>query len=239
MGGSGDSGGDLIFLIVNHDFIYGCKKLICSSYLHGVTFQLSLHFSAETKISYMCFYITDFWQLETLFGHWVSTTAWGVTTVKVIVEEVCDAIWKNLAPIVMSQPTEQMWRDIAKEFENIWHFPNCIGSLDGKHVTITFPIKAGSTFYNYKNEHSIILLALVDANYRFIMVDVGAYGRNSDGGIYQGSLMGKKFDRSQLNVTPNKPINQNTEPLPYTIVADAAFPLKTYLLKVKPYSKAN
>ncbi|CAG5044093.1 unnamed protein product [Parnassius apollo] len=45
------------------------------------------------------------------------------------------------------------------------------------------------------------------------------------------------FESSQLNVPPNKPINQNTEPLPYTIVADAAFPLKTYLLK--PYSKAK
>lgn len=46
-------------------------------------------------------------------------------------------------------------------------------------------------------------------------------------------LMGKMFESSQLNVPLNKPINQNTEPLPYTIVADAAFPLKTYLLK--PY----
>ncbi|CAK1604032.1 unnamed protein product [Parnassius mnemosyne] len=161
----------------------------------------------------------------------------GFATVKIIVEQVCNAIWKNLAPIVMPQPTEQMWREIAKGFENVWHFPNCIGALDGKHISIICPINAGSTCYNYKNEHSIVLLALVDAHYRFIMVDVGANGRNSDGGIYQESLMGKMFESSQLNVPPNKPINQNTEPLPYTIVADAAFPLKTYLLK--PYSKAK
>lgn len=161
----------------------------------------------------------------------------GFTTVKIIVEEVCDAIWKKLAPIVMPQPTEQMWKEIAKGFESIWNFPNCIGALDGKHVKIICPINAGSTFYNYKNEHSIVLLALVDAYYRFIMIDVGAYGRNSDGGIYQESLMGKMFHSNQLNVPPNKPINENTEPLPYIIVADAAFPLKTYLLK--PYSKAK
>lgn len=109
----------------------------------------------------------------------------GFATVKIIVEQVCNAIWKNLSPIVMPQPTEQMWREIAKRFENVWHFPNCIGALDGKHISIICPINAGSTFYNYKNEHSIVLLALVDAHYRFIMVDVGAYGRNSDGGIYQ------------------------------------------------------
>lgn len=49
--------------------------------------------------------------------------------------------------------------------------------------------------------------------------------------------MGKMFETNELNVPPNKPLSQNTEPLPYTIVADAAFPLKSYLLK--PYSKVK
>lgn len=157
----------------------------------------------------------------------------GFSTVKIIVEEVCTAIWKNLVSIVMPKPTEQTWREIATGFEKIWHFPNCLGSLDGKHVTLICPINAGSTYFNYKNEHSIVLLALVDAHYRFIMVDVGAYGRNSDGGIFKESIMGKMFQNGQLNVPPNKPLSQQ----PYTIVADAAFPLKSYLLK--PYSKAK
>lgn len=161
----------------------------------------------------------------------------GVSTVKAIVEEVCDAIWKIMSPIVMPQPTEQTWRNIAIGFKKNWHFPNCIGALDGKHINITCPINAGSTFYNYKQEHSIALLALVDAYYKFIMIDVGAYGRNSDGGIYEKSLMGQRFARNELSVPPNEPLSQNSEPLPYTIVADAAFPLKTYLLK--PYSKAK
>ncbi|XP_061716959.1 uncharacterized protein LOC133524824 [Cydia pomonella] len=161
----------------------------------------------------------------------------GVSTLKIIVEEVCTAIWKNLSPIVMPKPTEQIWKEIATGFEKIWQFPNCLGALDGKHVTIICPINAGSTYFNYKNEHSIVLLALVDAHYRFIMVDVGAYGRNSDGGIYQESLMGTMFKNNELNVPPNRPLRQNTEPLPYTIVADAAFPLKPYLLN--PYSKVK
>jgi hypothetical protein len=31
---------------------------------------------------------------------------------------------------------------------------------------------------------SILLKALVDANYNFIEVDISAYGKNSDGGIF-------------------------------------------------------
>lgn len=161
----------------------------------------------------------------------------GYTTVRNIVKEVCEAIWKNLSPIVMQQPTEERWKEIAKDFQTYWHFPNCLGALDGKHVNLICPINAGSTYFNYKKDHSIVLLALVDAQYKFIMIDVGGYGRNSDGGVFEKSLMGRMFEQNQLNVPQNTPICLNSDPMPYTIVADAAFPLKTYLLK--PYSKAK
>nr|CAI5824184.1 unnamed protein product [Callosobruchus analis] len=159
----------------------------------------------------------------------------GFSTVREIVIEVCDAIWKNLGPIVMPEPTTDIWMKSAEKFKQIWDFPNCIAAIDGKHINIQCPINAGSTFYNYKGSHSIVLLALVDADYKFITIDVGAYGRNSDGGIFEKSEIGKKLQRGTFSVPGNVPLKTNGLPQPHIIVGDEAFPLKTYLLR--PYSR--
>ena len=40
-------------------------------------------------------------------------------------------------------------------------------------------------YYDYKRFYSIITLALVDANCKLLHVDVGAYGTDSDAGIFR------------------------------------------------------
>ena len=60
----------------------------------------------------------------------------------------------------------------------------CIDAVDGKHIKIIPPPGSGSTFYNYKGDFSIVLLAAVDANLKFIYVDIGTKGRISDGGVW-------------------------------------------------------
>uniref|UniRef100_A0A915JXS6 DDE Tnp4 domain-containing protein n=1 Tax=Romanomermis culicivorax TaxID=13658 RepID=A0A915JXS6_ROMCU len=62
------------------------------------------------------------------------------------------------------------------------------------------PNKSGSMFFNYKGCHSIILLAVVDANYCFTFVDVGAYGSQRDGGVFQESNFGKAIVGNKCNV---------------------------------------
>lgn len=158
----------------------------------------------------------------------------GRSTVSEIISEVCVALWKNLQPVVMPEPNEDVWRESEKVFREKWNYPHCVAAVDGKHVRIKAPAMTGSQFFNYKKFYSIVLLALVDANYRFLTVDVGQYGRFSDGNVFANSSIGCRLSRQTIGLPPDENI-QGT-PLPYVIVGDEAFPLKRYLMRPFPRS---
>ncbi|KAH7933303.1 hypothetical protein HPB49_011259 [Dermacentor silvarum] len=74
-------------------------------------------------------------------------------TAREAVHLTCSVLWEVLSPVYMP-PTED-WRDIASGFSSRWQFPNCLGAVDGKHVEIRCPRKAGSLYFNYKGTYSI------------------------------------------------------------------------------------
>jgi hypothetical protein len=161
----------------------------------------------------------------------------GHSTVAYVVRDTCRALWKCLSNEVMKAPDEDSWKKIATDYWNKWNFPNCVGAIDGKHVLIQAPPNSGSQYFNYKGSHSIILLAVVDANLRFLVLDIGAYGRSSDGGVFANSIFGQYLQQGKMNLPPPSPfINSppGSPSYPYVFVSDEAFPLKPFLLR--PFS---
>lgn len=55
----------------------------------------------------------------------------------------------------------------------IANFPNCMGALDGKHIRIKNPLRSGSLYFNFKKYCSILLIAILGAQYRWTAVDSG------------------------------------------------------------------
>jgi hypothetical protein len=87
----------------------------------------------------------------------------GLATVHQIINETVEVICEVLAPMYLKTPaTEEDWINISDGFSNIWNFPNCIGALDGKHISIQAPPNSGSIYFNYKKTFSIVLLATCD-----------------------------------------------------------------------------
>lgn len=130
---------------------------------------------------------------------------------------------------------EEEWEAIAQQFEEKWNYPNCTGAIDGKHIALKAPVNSGSEFFNYKGFFSIVLLAVVDANYNFIYVNVGCQGRISDGGVFNNTFFKKGLEENSLHLPPPRPLPGRTSPTTFVLVADDAFPLSPNIMK--PYSE--
>uniref|UniRef100_A0A671NAK6 DDE Tnp4 domain-containing protein n=1 Tax=Sinocyclocheilus anshuiensis TaxID=1608454 RepID=A0A671NAK6_9TELE len=127
----------------------------------------------------------------------------GCSTLIELIPETCRVIYQVLKERHLKCPTTaDEWKKVSEGFQTTAKFPSCLGALDGKHIRIRPPPHCGAQFFNYKHFNSIVMMALVDSNYRFLYVDVGCNGRVSD-------------DMS----------------MPFFVVADEAFPLKSYLMK--------
>ena len=158
------------------------------------------------------------------------------TSIGRIINDTSEAIWITLKEKYMMAPqNENQWKVIASEFERKWNFNHCIGAIDGKHVVMQAPARSGSLFFNYKKTHSIVLMAVCNANYEFTLIDIGDTGRNSDGGVFSSSQLGIDVNENLLKIPNEEDILNTTASFPFVLVGDEAFPLKQNLMK--PYPK--
>ena len=165
----------------------------------------------------------------------------GRTTASNIIREVCIALYDALSPIYLRPPsTESEWRHISNDFETLWDLPHCIGAIDGKHIGIDCPKKTGSNYHNYKGFFSLVLLAVCDARYNFMLFDVGQYGSGNDSGVLNEAEFGNAFDKHLFNYpAPEKIPGCPLENMPFFLVGDEIFPLKDWLMRPFPGKKGG
>ncbi|KAE8736867.1 hypothetical protein FOCC_FOCC017678 [Frankliniella occidentalis] len=89
----------------------------------------------------------------------------------------------------------------------------------------------GSEYYNYKGTNSIVLFAIADAKYKFIVADAGAKGREGDSGVFDRSTFGEMFYNHRLRLPPLVYNEKIDCLLPYVFLGDGAFPLDEHLMK--------
>uniref|UniRef100_A0A8C5MRF4 DDE Tnp4 domain-containing protein n=1 Tax=Leptobrachium leishanense TaxID=445787 RepID=A0A8C5MRF4_9ANUR len=158
----------------------------------------------------------------------------GRSTAGEIVRKVCQTIWETMKDQCLPRPTHTACLEIAAGFWERANFPNCLGAVDGKHVRIVKPPHSGSLYQNYKHYFSIGLLAVSDANYSFVYVDVGSYGKDSDSTLFRNSTLWNEIESGTLNIPRPAPLPGSDVTVPYAFVGDEAFGLSTHLLR--PYS---
>lgn len=72
-------------------------------------------------------------------------------------------------------------------------------------------------------------MGISDANYKFIHVNVGAFGSEGDSGVFASSNIGQKIYNDQLPLPDDSTIGGYK--IPYVFITDDAFPLQNRIMK--------
>lgn len=94
------------------------------------------------------------------------------------------------------------------------------------------PKGSGSYFFNYKKTHSVVLMAIANANCEFLYCDTGTNGRISDGGVLNNTKFYEKLTKNELRIPKPRSIENSNTVLRYVFVGDEAFAMRRELLKL-------
>ena len=115
------------------------------------------------------------------------------------------------------------------DFKALCGLPFCAGALDGTFMQIKKPTNFSDSYFCYKKFVAIIVLACVDARGVFTYINAGRPGSVGDSYTYRHCAMHHKIENEEwLSHTQCTISGINIKPY---IVADAAFPLSSTLMK--------
>jgi hypothetical protein len=105
----------------------------------------------------------------------------------------------------MSEPLEEIWK----------HASNCIGSIDGKRVTVKCPDNTESR--HLFKLFPIVLVEIIGPDYKFLCVNISGYDQISDG-IFEEPTVGKGFEVGTLNIPQEEQLPGQNEPTPHLLI---------------------
>jgi len=143
---------------------------------------------------------------------------------------ICKIVLEVTEDLIYPPLTSDKWKEVAGKFETRWNFPHTFGAIDRKHVLIKSPKSSGSLYYNYIGFYSVVMLALVDGDYNFIWVNAGSNGTGSDAQIWNICELKEMIEENKLGI----PEAGSQQDVPYFIVGDDNFALRTFLVSHTP-----
>ena len=153
-------------------------------------------------------------------------------TVCHIVHEACTAIVKLLLPKCIRFLVGDSFKETVKGFLDRWEIPQCVGAIDGSHIPVRPPSMNHTDYYNRKGWYSILVQAVVDANYLVTDLNVGWSGSVHDAGVLSNSELYRNCINYEYLQSDALQINNHTIPL--VLIGDCAYPLLLWLIKPFP-----
>ena len=115
-----------------------------------------------------------------------------------------------------------------------WQYKNAFAPIDGSHCPIKCPAggaESNKQYYIFKKNYSVVLMALMDAHFRFIWASFGAPRNTHDSTYFQSTSLCEKITKGELIRSKVQAIDDIK--IPPQFLGDGAFPLCSWLMK--PY----
>ena len=137
---------------------------------------------------------------------------------------VCQKVVKICTKIHFPKTNDE-FKETLVDMDAELQFPYAFATFDGSHLSIKCPSgeqEAMKYYYNFKNFYTVILLGLVDINYRFIWATLGALGFQSTS-LWDNIASGKTLSGQVVEI--------NDLEIPQIFLDDSAFPLQSWMMK--------
>ena len=106
---------------------------------------------------------------KSLEYHWVVDRT---TICKIVLFSAGLTLLNSRMSICATLPFQKTGNRFEEMFRTRWNGHHTLGALDWRNIVMRKLMKSGNKYYNYKG-FSLVLLVMVNAEYRFLWVDVG------------------------------------------------------------------